>query len=126
MSKCDLHSILMNSDMASFGDSLLNFVYSLSLSRVSGRLRGGRVRNKVLAEALCRCGLRDLLSGKVDVHVKGDAFEALIAYAWISGKTSIDELVNVLSDNLSGDGFEDEIKAFTALLKHVLVKLLEG
>lgn len=126
MSILDLHEVLMNSDMASFGDSLLNFVYSLSLSRINGKFRGGRVRNKVLAEALCRCGLRDFLSGKVDVHVKGDAVEALIAYAWISNKVSLDELVNVLSSNLRSNDFEDEVEAFSNLLRYVLVKIFEG
>jgi hypothetical protein len=129
MSINDLHDILVDDDLASFGDSLINFVYSIALSVVGGRFRGGRVKNRVLAEALCRCGLRGLLEGRVDVHVKGDAAEALIAYAWLSGRVSLNELVDILVGNISADSignFDCEVKAFSALLKHVLVRIFEG
>lgn len=129
MSINDLHDILVDEDLASFGDTLVNFVYSIALSVVSGKFRGGRVRNRVLAEALCRCGLRSLLNGKVDVHVKGDAAEALIAYAWLSGRVSLNELVDILVGNLSADvigNFDCEVKAFSVLLKHVLVSIFES
>ncbi|MCX8169402.1 MAG: hypothetical protein N3E39_04300 [Candidatus Methanomethylicia archaeon] len=122
----DLSKILMDSNMASFGDVLVNFVYSLALSRIRGRFHGDRVKNRVLAEALCKCGLRDMLSGKVDTHVKGNAAEALIAYAWISGKVSLNELVDILSKNFHGEGFKYEVEAFSELLKYILVKVIEN
>lgn len=121
--------VLMDHDLASFGDSLVNFIFSIALSKISGRFCGVRVRNRVLAEALNRCGLRGFLGGRVDVHVKGNAVEALLAYAWVSGKVSLMDLVNVLASSIPSEGFEDfnvQVEAFSTLLKFVLVKLSEG
>ncbi|MCS7364667.1 MAG: hypothetical protein NDF54_04435 [archaeon GB-1867-035] len=122
----ELSRILLNRDLAKLGDSLVNFIYSAAKSRILGRFYGERVSNKVLSEALCRAGLRGKLPLRSDVHVRGNAAEALIAYAWVNGFLSVDEAIVFLSSNLrisentgrSGE-FEAAVNAFTGLLKHI-------
>lgn len=116
-----LSSVLMDKGLAELGDSLVNFLYSAAKSRVLGKFCGERVSNKVLAEALRRAGLRAELPRRVDVHVRGDAAEALIAYAWVSNLLRIDEAIDFLASHLErrlGEGeFEASIIAFSELLK---------
>jgi len=116
-----LSSVLMDKGLAELGDSLVNFLYSAAKSRVLGKFCGERVSNKVLAEALRRAGLRAELPRRVDVHVRGDAAEALIAYAWVSNWLRIDEAIDFLASHLErrlGEGeFEASIIAFSELLK---------
>jgi len=111
----------MDKGLAELGDSLVNFLYSAAKSRVLGKFCGERVSNKVLAEALRRAGLRAELPRRVDVHVRGDAAEALIAYAWVSNLLRIDEAIDFLASHLErrlGEGeFEASIIAFSELLK---------
>ncbi|MCS7385695.1 MAG: hypothetical protein NDF55_02995 [archaeon GB-1867-005] len=116
-----LSGVLMDKGLAELGDSLVNFLYSAAKSRVLGKFCGERVSNRILAEALRRAGLRAELPRRVDVQARGDAAEALVAYAWISKIVGIDEAIELLASKLKcmlDEGeFEASINAFAELLK---------
>jgi hypothetical protein len=112
-----LAELLLDKDLAALGDSYINFVYSLAMSQRSGHPMGVKVGNQTLAEAVAKSGLRSYLPHRVDRHARGNAAEALFAYAWLKGLLELDDCVRVLS---RGD---DAVVAFTSLIKTVLKKL---
>lgn len=88
--------------LAQFGDSLLNFAYSLALTQTSGTPRGLKIQDKVLAEASAKSGLRKLMPRRVDRGDVANAVEALLAYAWLQKRISLDEIVACLqTDTIS-------------------------
>ncbi|WP_456423477.1 ribonuclease III family protein [Thermococcus sp.] len=90
-------------ELAKFGDSLLNFIFSLALSEYLGRPTGERVPNASLALALEMSGLRKLAPPRSDKHTRGDVAEAIVAYAWLEGLITIDEAVQLIRENLTED-----------------------
>ncbi|WP_297500903.1 ribonuclease III family protein [Thermococcus sp.] len=94
--------------LSKFGDSLLNFVFSLALSEYLGRPTGERVPNASLSMALEMSGLRKLAPPRSDKHARGDVAEAVFAYAWLEGLITIEEAVGIIRENLSED-----VKHFT-------------
>jgi len=95
----------MNKGLAKFGDSLINFLYSLALTEFLGRPTGDRVPNASLAIALDLAGLSKGLR-RMDKHAKGDYAEALIAEAWLKGLITEREAVEIIKANLSEDVLE--------------------
>ncbi|WP_297506745.1 ribonuclease III family protein [Thermococcus sp.] len=89
--------------LAKFGDSLLNFVFSLALSEYLGRPTGERVPNASLSMALEMSGLRKLAPPRSDKHARGDVAEAIFAYAWLEGLITIEEAVEIIRESLSED-----------------------
>jgi len=89
--------------LATLGDSLINFIYSLALSEFTGRPTGGRVPNSSLAIAIERAKLRHLVPPRTDKHGRGDIAEAIIAYAWLENALSMEEAVEILKSNFTED-----------------------
>lgn len=112
-----LREILTDHKLAALGDACVNFVYSLALSNRIGEPTGARVDSRILAGALRRAGLRNLLPPRTDRHKQADAAEALIVYAWIRGLMTIEEGVSVLEQH------EDATEAFGSLLLTTRKKL---
>lgn len=116
----DLHEILLDKGLAALGDAYVNFVYSLALSQKQGSPAGAKVDNRVLAQAVDLSGLREFLPHRVDKHERGDAAEALLVFAWLSGIQELDDCTKALVT-------EDTVsQAFATLLKDALGKLDEG
>ena len=89
--------------LAKFGDSLVNFVFSLALSEYLNTPTGERVSNASLAMALELSGLRHVIPPRTDKHGKGDIAEAIFAYAWLEGEIAIEEAVRILKANFTED-----------------------
>ena len=105
-----LREILTDHKLATLGDAYVNFIYSVALSNREGHPVGAKVSSYILAEALKKAGLRELLPRRTDRHSQADAAEALIVYAWIQNLMSIEEGVNLLGQH------ENVIEAFCLLL----------
>lgn len=90
-------------NLSKFGDSLVNFLFSLALSEYLGKPSAGRVPNSSLAMALDRANLLKYVPSRTDKHGKGDIAEAIIAYAWLEKKINTDEAVNILKANFTPD-----------------------
>ncbi|NJE60815.1 ribonuclease III family protein [Thermococcus sp. 21S7] len=89
--------------LSKFGDSLVNFVFSLALSEYLGRPTGERVPNASLSIALELAGLRHVIPPRTDKHGKGDIAEAIFAYAWLEGEITVEEAVGILVENFTED-----------------------
>jgi len=112
-----LTELLLDKDLASLGDSFVNFVYSLAVSQRQGRPTGAKVNNKVLANAVATSGLREFLPHRIDRHGRGNAAEALLIFAWLQGMLEMEECIKVLSQE------EDPVDAFGNLLRKALDRL---
>ncbi len=115
-SYASLGELLLDKDLAGLGDSYVNFVYSLAMSKKCGHPVGAKVNNEVLAKAVETSGLRKLLPHRVDRHTRGNAAEALLVFAWLQDMLEIDECIKVLSKR-------DPAEAFASLLRRILDKL---
>ena len=114
----DLGKILTNAGLAQFGDSLLNFAYSVALTEATGRPRGTKVQDKILAEAAARAGLRKRLPRRVGRGDVANSLEALLGHLWLQKMITIEEIVSCLkTENL------DPTKNFSVLADAALSKL---
>jgi hypothetical protein len=105
-----LSEILMDHKLAKLGDSYVNFLYSLALSKKIGEATGVKVKGRLLADAFKKADLRKFLPSRIDRHKQADAAEALIVYPWIQGSMTMEEGLEILEQT------EDEIEAFCKLL----------
>jgi len=112
-----IEEILLDKDLASLGDSYVNFVYSLAMSKKCGRPTGAKVNNRILATAVDASGLRKFLPRRVDRHNRGNAAEALLVLAWLQDLLEMEDCIKVLTEK------EDVAKAFATLLRQVMNKL---
>jgi hypothetical protein len=108
-----IKEVLTSHELAALGDTFVNFVYSLSLSKMRNRPTGVRVKGSVLSGSLKASGLRSFLPSRMDSHRQADAAEALIVYAWMKQLISIHEIVLILSET------EKATEAFTNLLTEI-------
>jgi hypothetical protein len=109
--KCgSLTEVLADHNLASLGDTYINFAYSLALSNRKGKPSGTKVKGSVLAEALKKAELREYLPARMTRHMLADAAEALIAYAWLHNYITLEESVVALEKT------DDSIEGFSQLL----------
>jgi hypothetical protein len=114
----NLGKILTNAGLAQFGDSLLNFAYSIALTETTGRPRGTKVQDKILADAAARAGLRKRLPRRVGRGDVANSLEALLGHAWLQKMITLEEIVSCLkTENL------DPSKNFSVLADVALSKL---
>lgn len=99
MNDHDLARVLTDKGLAQFGDSLINFAYSLALTEATGRARGTKVADKVLAEAAVKAGLRKLLPRRVGRGEIANSLEALLGHSWLVKLITLDEVVSCLKDD---------------------------
>ncbi len=120
-SKLNIESILYFSPL---GDSFVNFIYSLALSKVIEKPVSKRVSNETLYQAFNTTPLKELkIRGK---HKIADFVESFIFYAWHKKFISIHECVDVLEKNLIKEKLkESSIRAFTELINVIIERILK-
>lgn len=123
--------------LAKIGDSIVNFVYSVAKSiyltknsSSNNTIRTGKkVSRGILSNALKRANLKLFAKTRADAHDLADTAEALIAYIWLSGNMSMDTMIMIISDNLSGnlnlrtEEIQNATVAFTQLLESIKIYL---
>jgi len=112
-----LAAVMADNELAALGDAYVNLVYSLDLSRRTGRPVGRKVKSSILASALRKAGLRKLLPSRIDRHKQADAAEALIVYGWLSGAVSLEETLRIMEKE------ETVENAFSLLLQTISKKI---
>ena len=118
MNDDDLGKILTNAGLAQFGDSLLNFAYSVALTETTGRPRGIKVQDKILADAAAKAGLRKRLPRRVGRGDVANSLEALLGHVWLQKMITLEEIVSCLKlENLNPS------KNFSVLADLALSKL---
>ena len=114
----DLGKILGDTGLAQFGDSLLNFAYSIALTETTGRPRGTKIQDKILADAAAKAGLRKHLPRRVGRGDVANSLEALLGHVWLQKMITLKEIVACLkTENL------DPSKNFSTLVEISLSKL---
>ena len=106
----NLTEVLKDHDLASLGDTYVNFAYSLALSNKRGKPSGAKVKGSVLAEALKKAGLKEHTPSRMTRHMLADAAEALTVYAWLHDYITLNENIAVL------EKANDPIEGFSQLL----------
>jgi hypothetical protein len=109
-------------ELSKVGDPLVNFLFSLALSKVCNRPLGRKVSNKILSDALFRADLREQVGSRMTSGDLGDFAEGFIFKAWAEGKIGLEEAVEILSQSLSPDTtgaerHEEATSAFENLLR---------
>ncbi|MGY5859766.1 MAG: ribonuclease III family protein [Candidatus Thorarchaeota archaeon] len=96
----NIESIMHDKGLAKVGDGLVNFCYSLAKSLVLGHATGEKVRDSVLARAIRSTSVYQHMNRRTDAGRAGDAYEAIMAYLWMTEKISISDMVDSLSELL--------------------------
>ncbi|MEE9594793.1 MAG: ribonuclease III family protein [Candidatus Hydrothermarchaeales archaeon] len=119
------------SELASIGDSFVNLIYSLAVSKTIGKPVGKRASNHVLSQSLLKSGLREKAGRRLDKGAMADYVEAMIVQAWINGEIEMHECVSILSSHLVDPETgpyklrESSIVAFTELLSEIVTRRVE-
>jgi len=117
--------------LAKIGDGIVNLTYSVAKSIYltknssnNNTIRTGlKVNKTILSNALKSANMRNFAKNRADAHDIADTAEALVAYVWINNNMTLQEIIDVLTENLSGDLFnrKEEIasatEAFAVLFK---------
>ena len=104
-------------NLSSFGDVLVNFLFSYALSRACGVWEGKKVSNSILATSLTYSHIKK--PSRSDRQMLGNFVESFIARAWVEGIVSTEECVDVLSSNLLQEDIDSHVKAFGHLLDFI-------
>ena len=96
MNDKDIGRVLTDTGLAQFGDSLLNFAYSIALTETTGRPRGIKVQDKILADAAAKAGLRKRLPRRVGRGDVANSLEALLGHVWLQKMITLEEIVACL------------------------------
>jgi len=99
----NVESIMHDKGLAKVGDGLVNFCYSLAKSLVLGYATGEKVRDSVLARAIRSTSVYTHMNRRTDAGRAGDAYEAIMAYLWMTENISISDMVDSLSKSLDID-----------------------
>lgn len=99
----NVESIMHDKGLAKVGDGLVNFCYSLAKSLALGYPTGEKVRDSVLARAIRATSVYRHMNRRTDAGKAGDAYEAIMAYLWMTEKITISDMVASLSESLEID-----------------------
>ncbi|MFX1440321.1 MAG: ribonuclease III family protein [Promethearchaeota archaeon] len=129
----DTKAIMRNKGLAKLGDNLVNLCYSLAKSEVLLEPTGEKVRDSVLARAIRDTPIYTHIGRRTDAGAAADAYEAIMAYLWLTGNMTIESMVSSLVGELNIDSDtnrkqEGEIayRAFRKLLLGVMTRLPNG
>lgn len=126
-------SIGTDKGLAKIGDGIVNLAYSVakSIFLTKNNLRnkifrtGSKVSKQILANALKNAGMKDFAKNRADAHDLADTGEALVAYVWLSKNLTLNEIIDFLTNNLSGDltNRAEEIKSATIAFTNLFINI---
>ena len=97
-----IQRVLHDKELASLGDAFVNFIYSLALTKLNGHPEGTKVSDRILSEAFRLADLRKYLGSRVSRKDLANAAESLLAEAYRKHLITIDESVEIISQNPDG------------------------
>jgi len=98
-----VEKIMNDKGLAKVGDGIVNLCYSLAKSKVLGHATGEKVQDSVLARAIRTTEVYSRISRRTDSGRAADAYEAIMAYLWMTGKITIQGTVDALTLTLHID-----------------------
>ena len=96
-------TIMNDKGLAKIGDNIVNLCYSLAKSKVLDQATGEKVRDSVLARAIRATSVYKFISRRTDSGKAADAYEAIVAYLWMTGKITIQGTADILAETLEID-----------------------
>ncbi|MHA1885866.1 MAG: ribonuclease III family protein [Promethearchaeota archaeon] len=86
---------------------------------------GLKVSKKILSTALKNADLKNYAKSRADAHDLADTAEALVAYVWLTNLMALSDIINLLSDNLSGNlaNRSEETAIATEAFTNLLIKI---
>ncbi len=93
--------ILSNHNLAKFGDSLVNFLYNVSVYKSTQKLNGIKVWDQCLADALKNSPLRKFAGSRKKKGELADATEAFLAYCYIRDENKFTDMINILTQYIT-------------------------
>ena len=128
--KKSMKEIGIDKDLAKFGDTATNFIYSLAKSIVLGKLDQRKVSRIILSAALKQSEMKIYAKTRSDAHGLADTAEAFIGYMYCIG-WSLESMADILIEILRNYDLNDfkieksaAIEAFTYLLLKIKNDLL--
>ena len=97
-----IRKVMRDKELASLGDAFVNFVYSLALTKTSGKPQAVKVSDRILADAFRLSDLRKYLGTRVSKKDFANASESLLVEAYQRKFITIEESVNIISENHNG------------------------
>ncbi|TFF92372.1 hypothetical protein EU545_01125 [Candidatus Thorarchaeota archaeon] len=115
-----LRDIMNDQGLAKLGDGLVNLCYSLAKSLVLGKATGEKVRDSVLANAIREHWTYEYIGRRTDAGDAADAYEALMAYVWLTERVRYEDLVQILRQHLEIEaGMSRRLEAELATLAFI-------
>jgi hypothetical protein len=124
-------SIGTDKGLAKIGDDIVNLAYSMAKSiylteNSSNILRTGlKVNKTILSNALKNANMKSFAKKRADAHDLANTVEAIVAYVFLNNNFTLNEIIDFLKKNLSGNiqnRTQEAIaatNAFTNLLIHI-------
>ena len=124
-------SIGTDKGLAKIGDGIVNLAYSMAKSiylteNSSNILRTGlKVNKTILSNALKNANMKNFAKKRADAHDLANTVEAIVAYVFLNNNFTLNEIIDFLKKNLSGNiqnRTQEAIaatNAFTNLLIHI-------
>ncbi len=124
-------SIGTDKGLAKIGDGIVNLAYSMAKSiylteNSSNILRTGlKVNKTILSNALKNANMKSFAKKRADAHDLANTVEAIVAYVFLNNNFTLNEIIDFLTKNLSGNiqnRTQEAIaatNAFTNLLIHI-------
>ncbi|MDH4213995.1 MAG: hypothetical protein OEV85_08755 [Candidatus Thorarchaeota archaeon] len=98
-----IEQIMNDKGLAKVGDNLVNLCYSLAKTLVLGYTTGEKVRDSVLARAIRGTSVYQHMNRRSDIGKAADAYEAIMAYLWMTDKITIPSMADSLASLLDID-----------------------
>ena len=125
--KISFDDILYSKHLASLGDALVNYCYSVARFSVNPKLTSGvRVWDSSLAMALRQSSFNAFIKKRISQGELGDCVEAIVGWVYMNDLMSLEEIIAFLKDNLPAELLKNKMAekdgatfAFIALLEHI-------
>jgi hypothetical protein len=98
-----IEQIMNDKGLAKVGDNLVNLCYSLAKSLVLGHTTGEKVRDSVLARAIRGTSVYSHMNRRSDIGRAADAYEALVAFLWMTDRITIPAMAESIARLLDID-----------------------
>ena len=122
-----IEDILYSKQLASLGDALVNYCYSVARMSINPKLMTGvRVWDSSLAMALRQSPFNSFIKRRISQGSLGDCVEAIVGWVYMNELMSLEEIITLLKNNLPAELLKNKMSekdgatfAFIALLEQV-------
>lgn len=126
LAKSSFKEIIKSRPLASLGDFLINYCYTVARFHVAPiEHKAIRVWDSSLAKALKESEFANYLPSRMSSGELGDAVEAMVAWLYMTGRMSLEEMIEImlpgLDPSLIGKPGEKDLAVFaiSLFLEHV-------